>query len=216
VKIYMFCDGYIDTFTSVYNTLLQFVGGIGTNGSDPSPFGSHVPEYMEKANLAFLNETLGYDMKPRTIQTYEYDSDLIQSGDFIAIMRLDGVDEIIMYGTGTHSGHSTMALRMDGELYIVESQDGWYWPVHGIQKTKWAQWVEWAQNADFHFAHLPLSPEARAKFNETAAIEFFKETEGLPYGYHNLAFGWIDTEFNNLPPLVPRGFLPIVLSILEA
>jgi hypothetical protein len=62
---------------------------------------------------------------------------------------------------------------------------------------------------------LPLSPEARAKFNETAAIEFFKETEGLPYGYHNFLFGWIDTEYNNLPPLVPRGFLPIVLGILE-
>jgi hypothetical protein len=36
-------------------------------------------------------------------------------------MRLDGLDEIIMYGTGSHVGHSTMALRFDGELYIVES-----------------------------------------------------------------------------------------------
>jgi hypothetical protein len=141
----MFCDGYIDTFTSVYNTLLQFVGGMGDNGTDYDPlWGSHVPEYMEKANLAFLNETVGYDMKPRTIQNYEYDSDLIQSGDFIAIMRLDGIDEIIMYGTGTHSGHSVMALRMEGELYIVESQDGWYWPKHGIQRNTWAQWQEWA------------------------------------------------------------------------
>ena len=36
-------------------------------------------------------------------------------------MRLDGVDPMIMYGAGTHAGHSTMALRFDGELYIVES-----------------------------------------------------------------------------------------------
>jgi len=37
-------------------------------------------------------------------------------------MRLDGVDPIIMYGSGTHAGHSTMALRFeDGELYVVES-----------------------------------------------------------------------------------------------
>lgn len=43
-------------------------------------------------------------------------------------MRLDGLDPIIMYGSGSHAGHSTMALRFDGELYIVESQAAWYWP----------------------------------------------------------------------------------------
>lgn len=122
VKVYMFCDGYVDTFTSVYNTILMFAGGIGTNGSDPSPYwGAHVPEYMVKANLDFLNETMGYNIEDRPSAVYDYDPDLIQSGDFIAIFRLDGVDPIIMYGTGTHSGHSVMALRMDGELYIVES-----------------------------------------------------------------------------------------------
>lgn len=50
-------------------------------------------------------------------------------------MRLDGLDPMIMYGTGSHSGHTTTALRFDGELYIVESQDAWYWPVHRIQRT---------------------------------------------------------------------------------
>jgi len=39
---------------------------------------------------------------------------------------------LIMYGSGTYCGHSVMALRFDGELYIIESQDGWYWPYHGI------------------------------------------------------------------------------------
>lgn len=108
-------------------------------------------------------------MEKRTIVEYDYDESLIQSGDFLAIMRLDGVDPIIMYGSGTHAGHSVMALRFDGELYIIESQDGWYWPRHGIQRNKFSQWKEWAKNADFHVAHLPLSPEARAIFNETAA-----------------------------------------------
>jgi len=47
-------------------------------------------------------------------------------------MRLDGLDPMIMYGTGSRSGHSVMALRFDNELYIVESQDAWYWPTHRI------------------------------------------------------------------------------------
>jgi len=131
-------------------------------------------------------------------------------------MRLDGVDPIIMYGSGTHAGHSVMALRFDGELYIIESQDGWYWPRHGIQRNKFSQWKEWAKNADFHVAHLPLSPAARAVFNETAAQEFFLKTEGLPYGYHNFLFGWIDTPVDNLPPLIPPGLLPVVFSVLES
>lgn len=211
----MFCDGYVDTFLSVFNTLLAFVGGLGTNPWLPI-IGSHVPEYMEKVNIKFLNHTMGYQLEKRDIQSYDYDESLIQSGDFLSIMRLDGVDPIIMYGSGTHAGHSVMALRFeDGELYIIESQDGWYWPRHGIQRNKFSQWLEWAKNADFHVAHMPLSPESRAKFNETAARDFFRATEGLPYGYHNFLFGWVDTPVDNWPPLLPSGFIPIVFSILE-
>lgn len=58
------------------------------------------------------------------------------------VFRLDGLDEIIMYGTGSHVGHSVMAMWFpDGELYVVESQDGWYWPVHNIQKNKFDDWI---------------------------------------------------------------------------
>jgi len=98
-----------------------------------------------------------------------------------------------MYGTGSHAGHSTMALRFDGELYVVESQDAWYWPISNIQRNKFSDWIKYAANCDFHVAHMPLSPAAKAKFNEKAAQDFFFETEGVPYGYHNFLFGWIDT-----------------------
>ena len=137
VRIYMFCDGYVDTFISAYNSLLAFVGGLGTDPTIPI-WGSHVPEYMEKANVDFLRELMGMELEVRQTQEYEYDSNLIQSGDFIAITRLDGVDPIIIYGSGTHAGHSVMAIRDENnELYIIESPDGWYWPRHGIQKNKW-------------------------------------------------------------------------------
>jgi hypothetical protein len=62
-------------------------------------------------------------------------------------------------------------------------------------------------------AHLSLTEEARAKFNETAAQEFFFSTEGLPYGFHNFLFGWIDTE--NIAPLLPDGGITQVFSIFE-
>ena len=122
-----------------------------------------------------------------------------------------------MYGSGSHAGHSVMAMKFDGEdeLYMVESQDGWYWPKHGIQRNKFSQWIQWASDADFHVTHMPLSPEARAKWNVTAAQEFFEEIEGIAYGYHNFLFGWIDTPAMNYPPLLAPGIVPIVFSILE-
>jgi len=62
------------------------------------------------------------EMTERTTQKVEIDPDLIQSGDFLGVLRLDGLVSIIMYGTGARIGHNVMALRMeDDELYIVES-----------------------------------------------------------------------------------------------
>lgn len=34
----------------------------------------------------------------------------VHSGDFLAITRFDGVDQIIQYGAGSHAGHSAMLL----------------------------------------------------------------------------------------------------------
>jgi len=42
-----------------------------------------------------------------------------------------------------------------------------------------------------------------ALYNETAAIEFFDSVVGLPYGFHNFLFGWLDTSIDNLPCLPP-------------
>jgi len=69
-----------------------------------------VPEYMEKATLEFLSWALNWDMPPRgEIQNVDLDESTIHSGDYFAITRLDGLGALIMYGTGSHSGHTVMA-----------------------------------------------------------------------------------------------------------
>lgn len=134
-------------------------------------------------------------------------------------MRLDGLDPMIMYGTGSHVGHSVLALwfEEDGkrELYIVESQDAWYWPVKRLQRNRFSVWLKMAEKASFHVAHMPLSEEMRAKFNETAAREFFFKTQGLPYGFHNFLYGWIDTADDNWPVMLPKDLVPVGFSIFE-
>ena len=34
----------------------------------------------------------------------------------------------------------------------------------------------------------------------SAAYEWFKTVEGLPFGYHNFLFGWVDTPDKSYPP----------------
>lgn len=61
---------------------------------------------------------------------------------------------------------------------------------------------------------LPLKKEAQQKFDEKKAQEWFFETEGLPYGYHNFLFGWMDTPRDNLPPALSNQLLPVVLAMV--
>jgi len=214
VETFMFCEDLKDELLSVITSIKAFAGGLGMNGKIPL-FGPKVPEYQEKANVEFMKWAVNYDLVERETQKVEIDESLVMSGDYFAVMRLDGLDQIIMYGTGSHSGHSVVALRMDGELYITESQDAWYWPTHRIQRTPFKQWLQHAENCDFHVVHMPLSEEKRAQFNEEKAIEWFYQVEGLPYGYHNFLYGFLDTAEDNWPMLVPKDLVPVAFSIIE-
>jgi len=215
LNTFLFCEDLQDELLSVITSVKAFVGGLGLHGKVPL-FDPQVPEYMEKANKEFLKWAVNFDLVERkTTNFIGIDENLIKSGDYFAVLRLDGLDPIIMYGTGSHSGHTVMAQRFDGELYIIESQDAWYWPIQRIQRNKFSEWIKMAADCDFNVVYMPLSDEARARYNETAAAEFFLERQGLPYGYHNFLYGWIDTPFDNFPSLLPAQLVPVVFSMLE-
>lgn len=214
LETYLFCESLQHELLSVIQTVKAFVGGLGMHGKIPL-FDPKVPAYMEEANKEFLKWSIGYELVERETRKVEIDPDTIKSGDYFAVLRLDGLDPMIMYGTGSHSGHTVMAQRFDGELYIVESQDAWYWPIHRIQRTLFSEWLKNAENCDFNVVYMPLSEEMRAKYNETAATEFFHTVQGLPYGYHNFLYGWIDTPEENFPRLLPKDLVPIAFAIIE-
>ena len=95
---------------------------------------------MEKANVSMIKEVMGLELEKRPINLVDVDESLIRSGDFISIMRLDGIDPLIMFCTGSYTGHCGVLMwfpQPDGTeaLYIVESQDAWYWPTKNIQRT---------------------------------------------------------------------------------
>ena len=213
IHVFRMCDSVDHWIPDVFKTLEIFVGGIGTNPKIPF-FGSKPPKYQQKLNVDFIEAGTNFRWKERVPRFLNLTKDEVKPGDFLAITRFDGVDQIIQYGAGSHSGHSAVVLEVDGVLSVVESQDGWYWPKHGIQRNDWETWKKWALNADFNVAVLPLTEASRRRFNLTAAEQFFKASEGLPYGYHNFLFGWIDTPKDNYPPLLDPNFVLAAFSWL--
>jgi len=220
LKIFGFCDGFFTFLESFFMTLKLYIGGLGKDPGAVLPIlKPEVPEYMAKSNLDFLARFVNFKPTSRGIygnKILEIDEKEIKTGDFISIYRLDGLDPLIMFGTGSHSGHSAVACWIDGELYILESQDGWYWPKRGIQRNKWKTWIQWAYNADFNVAILPLREEIRQKLNVEKALEWFTSgIEGLPYGYHNFIYSWIDTPGGNYPEIITADSVLSVFSVLE-
>jgi len=206
-RVFRFLDNFAKMTEDVAATLELFYPVIHHSPS--------VPEASAKANIKFLKDYANVTMEPRSIDVVNLNETEFQSGDFLGIIRLDGLDTMQVYGTGAHTGHTAMFMRLDGVLHVVESTDKTnYWPNPNIQKTPWSEWFPLAQAAEYNIRHLPLSPEARAKFNVTAATEFFNKVEGVPYGYHNFLWGWIDTPEDNLPGPLSTQFLEPAFALV--
>jgi len=91
-------------------------------------------------------------------------------------------------------------------LHVCESTvNSPFWPVNGVQCTPFDTWRKLYNKATYHVTHAPLSKAARAKFNATAALQYFDTVNGVDYGYFNFLFGWIDVESKNYP-CVPGNF----------
>lgn len=90
-----------------------------------------------------------------------------------------------------------------------------------IAVIPWDEWweLQLKDESNPHIALLPLHPEVRAVFNETAAWDYVKSMVGKLYGYHNLIFSWIDTISDNYPPPLDASLVLIfaiyVLTIMH-
>eukprot|EP00055_Hartaetosiga_balthica_P005934 m.18118 g.18118 ORF g.18118 m.18118 type:complete len:546 (+) comp4908_c0_seq1:45-1682(+) len=183
----------------------------------PADITKEVWEKVGERNVQFLREQAYYQLPERNITDVSLNESQINDGDFLGVLRLDGLDPMLAWAMGSHTGHTTIALRFDGELYICESTaSSSYWPVNGIQKTPYKQWIAMAKEASYNVVHLPLRPEFREKFNSTAAREWFiSNAEGLNYGYHNMLFGWVDLAEANYPSTLRSQSHEILIGIAE-
>ncbi|XP_078436715.1 uncharacterized protein LOC144707470 [Wolffia australiana] len=165
-------------------------------------------KWGENSNLAFLEKHMGASFKVRPQPWVTNVSvDDIHSGDLLLLSKIrgrwGGFETLEKWVTGSYAGHSAVCLRdSEGKLWVGESGNENEQGEDVIAILPWEEWWDFELNKDDsnpQIALLPLHPDMRAKFNETAAWEYARSMSGKPYGYHNLIFSWIDTIEGNYP-----------------
>jgi hypothetical protein len=203
-QIFLVQEQIIGTLIDIWNTYQLF---------------KTLDKTTEAANLKFIKENMNITLeyRPYHDDILILDESMIKSGDYFAITRLQGADTMIMYGTGGMTGHTALALWFGDELYIIESSGNkTYWPEpYGIIRTAYRKWMQQAIKAEYLIDFLPLSKNSREKFNVNAAIQYFKTIEGLPYGYHNFFYSYIDTPKNNYQKGITAELVALIFSLLD-
>ena len=166
--------------------------------------------------LEFLESSIGYEAEPRPIwDTDVVPEDFVRSGDAVLMTTFQGLNALVMYGTGSLVGHSGIAMWIGDQLYVLESQSDMVWPREGVQANLFRTFKEWLRESDGHAIVLPLREDVRERFNASAALDFFLSINGMPYGMHNYLFGWLDTPISPWPALLPPEILPVLMGVLE-
>lgn len=199
--LYRLPCGMSGSVESLYKTYEMF------NGND-----------LQKANAEFLSYKMKWPIQSFGKQV-QIDPKNVRSGDYLAIMRFDGLDPTIAFGIGGHTGHSAIAVWEGDQLYVCESTDAnpfgpVYWPPpYGIIRTPFQQWYSQAIKANYLVAILPLTADMASKFNETSYWEFFFKVQYMPYGYHNFLFSFLDTyPLQNLPQPINGAMLDMAFN----
>ncbi|CAL5190604.1 unnamed protein product [Lathyrus oleraceus] len=176
----------------------------------------------ENSNLGFLEKHMGatFETRPQPWVTNISAAD-IHSGDFLAVSKIRGrwgaFETLEKWVSGAYAGHTAVCLRdSDGKLWVGESGHENEKGEDIIAMIPWDEWWDFELNKDDsnpHIALLPLHPDIRARFNETAAWEYALSMDGKPYGYHNMIFSWIDTLTANYPPPLDANVVACVMTI---
>ncbi|KAK3423687.1 hypothetical protein EUGRSUZ_F00552 [Eucalyptus grandis] len=161
-----------------------------------------------------------WDQRPQPWVT-NINIDDIHSGDFFAISKVrgrwGGFETLEKWVSGAYAGHTVVCLRdYEGKLWVGESGHDNEQGEDVIAVLPWDEWWEFELNKDDsnpHIALLPLHPDMRAKFNETAAWEYAESMNAKPYGYHNMLFSWIDTIDANYPTPLDAHVVASVMTV---
>lgn len=193
LRIFYFPDGLLGTLIDTYQVYRIFFG-----------------TYTSQNTRKFLEDNMNIKFIERPIKYYNFSEKLIKNGDLFIKTTLDGPNGLIMYGTGGRAGHMCVALWIETELYVLEATNT------GIIKTPYKKWLSGLTPNNMYIMIAHLNDYYFNKFNATNAIKFFNSVEGLPYGYSNIFYSWVDTINDNYPTPLNEKLIPSLLVLTES
>ncbi|KAL0489021.1 kelch-like protein [Acrasis kona] len=192
LHIFEFKDGFLGTIIDAYKAIRVLYG-----------------IYFEPDKINFMTKYMNITFKERPVKVLDLPEDEIKSGALLGVTTLSGLDSILMYGTGSRIGHIAMTLRIDKELYVVESTNV------GIRKILYKDYLTELQLEGSSLIYAPLKPKLQSLFDSKKALSFFEVYQGQSYGYENIAYAWIDTIDKNYPTPMTFNILSSALSMFE-
>ena len=112
VRINHFLHSPAISYKNILKTLLLFV----------PEFSANPPSYFFEMNREFLESytEFSYPERDPSLNVDLDDAD-INSGDLFSLIRFNGLSSTLSWGMGSTSSHTTAALWIGGQLYVVES-----------------------------------------------------------------------------------------------
>eukprot|EP01104_Vermistella_antarctica_P018299 TRINITY_DN6729_c0_g1_i1.p1 TRINITY_DN6729_c0_g1~~TRINITY_DN6729_c0_g1_i1.p1 ORF type:complete len:594 (+),score=131.47 TRINITY_DN6729_c0_g1_i1:185-1966(+) len=181
--------------------------------------------WERKDIVQFMEDYMNVTMQPRQFEDFVIDESYLKSGDYLAIQKMSGEhggeNLLELYGTGSRTGHAAALLWMNNTnndtqtLFVVESIGGSPTERNGIIKTEYKEWMAYAMKQTWLVS--VVRPQASLWKDDDAAVEFFNDAEGLPYGFHNYLFGWLDTLglVDNVPTPANPELLVTMFSLID-
>ena len=203
--------------------VFNFKNGIfGSINSIIKTYGLFKGPNIVKNNIDFLHQEMGLNISSSHLHPIPNSSSL-KSGDVLLITAFDGLDQLIMWGTGSTVGHTAMALEFPDGLYIIESTDKnpfghTLWPPpYGFIKTPYLKWMELAKKADYQVRLVKLNTTYHNILQDKLELvhTWWNKYQGHPYGYYNLLWPWIDTINDNFPKSLSKEFVVSSLYFLN-
>lgn len=151
---------------------------------------------------------------PREYQKIEWLRENIRSGDVICTRYSNAFNLLINWASGGICSHVGIFLwgnkSNSDKLYLLESN----WKP-GVAKISIEEYFKKSKHLEFsEIAILRLKSNLQKSFMLEKAWEKFEELDGLSYGFENLLFSLIDTERDNLTPMLTTEYLMGLLRAL--
>lgn len=140
----------------------------------------------------------------------------MKTGDILIGRRFVGSSAQMMLLSGGLASHAAIIVRDKSNIaWVYDAQDNAHFKngERGIQRTRLSEWLDFARNAGYDLAWLPLDPALRYKkaWSPEKVISWFETVEKSAYSFVQEFMAAIDTADESYPGPFNAEYVPMMM-----